>query len=198
VKRTQARRQADLAVCQAMADAMEDYLLGERLFRQLIVPTPLGTRQPKMTIGGFLDLYRRLQAEVHELSAEEREQLRRIWETFRTMRRRYAARYANKLRRELRSNLDSWRWFLQDCAANPERCREEYPREARIRARIDLLLSEAYSQGVDVSNELDRLSELDARLRRFWRKGEFIWRGEDPSQHPPEREWYLYGGPASE
>ena len=47
-----------LAVTQAMADELTDYLMGDNLYRQLVVKTPSGTKQPKMTIGALLESIR--------------------------------------------------------------------------------------------------------------------------------------------
>ena len=43
-----------LAIAQAMVDELTDYLMGDTLYRQLMVKTPGGVRQPKMTLGALL------------------------------------------------------------------------------------------------------------------------------------------------
>ena len=51
----QQQTETTLAITQAMADEITDYLMGDNLYRQLIVKTPGGVRQPKMTISALLE-----------------------------------------------------------------------------------------------------------------------------------------------
>jgi hypothetical protein len=187
----------ELAIARAMANELESYLLSNQLFRQLVVRTPLGDLQPKMTLGAFSEHLRALRRREASLVTEQRATLDEIGKTWETMRRRYAERYADLLRQELRSQLDSWTWFLEDCLKRPGRCRDDYPTEARIRARIALLLEELGSSA-DIRSELARLASLDERLRRIWQKDRFLWPGESANVYPPDRYWFLYGYPQGE
>ncbi len=58
-----------LAITQAMADELTDYLMGDNLYRQLMVKTPGGVKQPKMTIGALLENVQSLDWERERLSA---------------------------------------------------------------------------------------------------------------------------------
>jgi len=184
----------ELAICRTMAEEMEPYLLSNQLFRQLVVRTPVGDLQPKMTLGAFLEHYRRLRRREKALSPTQRAELDRIGEVWATMKRRYEKRYMELLRQELRSQLDSWAWFLDDCLRRPNRCREDYPTEVRTRARISLLLEEL-GPDAQIYTEASRLAHLDDRLRRMWQKGHFIWPSEAADAYPPDRYWFLYGYP---
>lgn len=184
----------EFAICRTMADEMEAYLLAHQLFRQIVVHTPVGDLQPKMTLGAFIDHYRRLRRRQSALSATQQAELDRIGETWATMKRRYEGRYEELLHQELRSHLDSWNWFLDDCLRQPNRCQEDYPAEVHARARIALLLEELGPQA-ETHAEASRVSMLDDRLRRLWQKGRFIWPGEAADAYPPDRYWFLYGYP---
>ncbi len=184
----------ELAICRTMANEMESYLLSNQLFRQIVVRTPLGDLQPKMTLGAFLEHYRRLRRRQSALSPAQQAELNSIGETWATMKRRYESRYEELMRHELRSHLDSWTWFLDDCLKRPSRCQEDYPTEARIRARIALLLEEL-GPDAEIQKEKSRLAVLDDRLRRLWQRGRFIWPGETADAYPPDRYWFLYGYP---
>ena len=185
----------ELTICRTMAEEMEAYLLSDHLFRQLIVRTPLGDLQPKMTLGAFLEHYQRLRRREMALSPAQRAKLSEIGETWATMKRRYEGRYAERLHHELRSHLDSWKWFIDDCLRQPTRCCDDYPTEARARARVALLIEEI-GTGVDIKMDLSRLSALDERLRSMWEQGRFIWSDETPAAYPPDRYWFLYGHPS--
>ena len=44
-----------------MADELTDYLMGGSLYRQMMIRTPEGMKQPKMTIGALLENLEALQ-----------------------------------------------------------------------------------------------------------------------------------------
>ena len=67
-----------LAITQAMADELTDYLMGDSLYRQLVVKTPTGTKQPKMTIGALLENLELLRWEKESLSTGQQAALAAI------------------------------------------------------------------------------------------------------------------------
>ena len=183
-----------LAVTQAMADELADYLMGDNLYRQLIVKTPGGVKQPKMTVGALLENVQSLEWEQERLSAEQGRQLQAIKDRVAVERGAFAAQWRTMLRRELKALLDSWRWYLDDASRDPD-ARETYGREAHIRTRIDLVQA---ALGKDpLSTEQRReLGELDTRLRAMLHGGAYVGPRGSERRYPPGEAWWLYGQPA--
>lgn len=185
-----------LAVTQAMADELTDYLTGDSLYRQMMVKTPEGTRQPKMTIGALLEGLETLQGRRDELSPEQRDALDAIAERVDIDRNAFRDQWQSLLRRELKALLDSWKWYLDD-AARDERARENYGNEARIRTRIDLVMR-ALAGDAQVAAERKELGALDARLRGMIQPGDYIGPAGGQAHYPRGQAWWLYGKPAGE
>jgi hypothetical protein len=183
-----------LAVTQAMADELADYLMGDNLYRQLIVKTPGGVKQPKMTVGALLENMQSLEWEQERFSVEQKRQLQDIKDRIAVDRGAFGAQWRTKLRRELKALLDSWRWYLDDASRDPE-ARENYSREAHLRTRIDLVQA---ALGKDpLSTEQRReLNELDTRLRAMLHGSGFVGPRGGEDRYPADRAWWLYGQPA--
>ena len=184
----------ELLVAEAMAAELTDYLLGDRLFRQIVVQSPLGTQQPKMTLGGVLSRLQLLQFRSAALAPEERTRVERLASAVDEARRTYRAPWESFLRKEIKSNLDSWRWYMDECFRRGG-CASTYPAEVRARVRLALLFDEAVSARFDILAEQGHLRRLDSQLRNVWRDGAFLL---DPSLrglYPADRFWRLYGLP---
>jgi hypothetical protein len=104
-------------------------------------------------------------------------------------------RYQAKLARDLRSRLDTWAWYLDDCQAQGESATVHYARQVETRVKIELLLDEATQVKLDVQEERQRLRTLDQRLRADFNPGQFCWLEALAAGFPPERFWYLWGRP---
>lgn len=184
-----------LEIAEAMVAEFESYLLDESLYRQLVVKTSAGDRTPKMSAGTLLETLRDLAYadEAGRLTSEQVHRLTELKSTFEELSRRYPQAYRQKLVRELKSQLDSWRWFLQDCRDDRSRCHDEYPFEVRIRNRIALLVEVL---GDDVpAEQLARLQALDRDLKEVFVSGPFIWDRSLQDRYPEDRYWWLYGRP---
>jgi hypothetical protein len=68
---------ATLLEAEQMASELEDYLGGDHLYRQISVETPLGTRRPKMTLGGLSERVEHL-SQAEELGPNDGERLSAI------------------------------------------------------------------------------------------------------------------------
>ena len=184
----------ELLVAEAMAAELADYLLGDRLFRQIVVQSPLGTQQPKMTLGGVLSRLQLLQFRSAALAPEERTRVEGLASAVEAARRTYRAQWESFVRKEIKSNLDSWRWYMDECFRRGG-CASTYPAEVRARVRLALLFDEAVSARFDILAEQGHLRRLDSQLRNVWRDGAFLL---DPSLrglYPADRYWWLYGLP---
>ncbi len=95
-----------LAITQAMADELTDYLMGDSLYRQLVVKTPSGTKQPKMTIGALLENLELLRWEKESLSTGQQATLSTIEQKVDLDRSAFAQQWQAHLRRELKGLLE--------------------------------------------------------------------------------------------
>lgn len=185
-----------LAITQAMADELTDYLMGDNLYRQLVVKTPGGVKQPKMTIGALLENVQGLGWERERLSARQQEQLAAIEQQTDIARGAFASQWGALLRRELKALLDSWRWYLDDAGRDSD-ARENYGREAQIRTRIDLVQAELAGDPLTAEQRRD-LGDLDARLRAMLHGGGYVGPRDAENRYPASRAWWLYGRPAGD
>ena len=132
--------EAALLEAEAGARDLVDYLLSDRLFWQLSVETPLGTRQPKMTLGSLYERTDQLQA-APDLGDHDRQRLSTVVTAWDEARRRYPTQVTAKLKRELDSYLKNWTYYLDQRRQDPERWKEEYDVEVRNRRRVELVLT---------------------------------------------------------
>ena len=131
---------AKLLEAEKMADDLEDYLLSDKLFWQISVDTPLGTRQPKMTLGSLYERIQFLQEHVEELGPNDRARLARIQHAWEQAQQQFPAQWQEKLRREFKSYMHNWQYFLEQRSPNSERWAQEYKYEVRNRERARLVL----------------------------------------------------------
>ncbi|HNS01613.1 MAG TPA: hypothetical protein PKM78_04450 [Anaerolineae bacterium] len=184
-----------LAITQAMVDELTDYLMGDSLYRQLMVKTAGGVRQPKMTLGALLENMQSLEDEQVRLSAEQRRQTAAMGERIAVARASFASQWDALLRRELKALLDSWRWYLDD-AARDAAARERYPQEAHIRTRIELVQAELADDPLAAERRRE-LSQLDATLRPMLHGSGYVGPRGSENRYPAGRAWWLYGRPGN-
>ncbi len=131
---------AKLLEAEKFADELEDYLLSDKLFWQISVETPLGTRQPKMTLGSLYERIQELRAHADELGPNDRQRLAKIERAWEEAQRHFPSQWREKLRREFKSYMHNWTYFLEQRASNPERWAQDYKFEVRNRERARLIL----------------------------------------------------------
>lgn len=150
---------ATLMEAEQMASELADYLMGDQLFRQIVVETPAGLRQPKMTLGGLVERIEQLEAS-NEVGVRDRRRVQAVRDTWETIRQRYPEQVKEKLQREMKSYLHSWRYYLQERAQNPEKWKNDYDVELRNRKRVELVIR---LLGPDVPPDLkEDLDSLDS------------------------------------
>jgi len=181
---------ADLAVCQAMADEFEDYLKSDVLYWQMDAARPSGDQLPKLTISGFLERARRLQAA--SLSPTQRAALDDNIRRFERARDTNRQRYETRALHDLRGRLDAWAWYLDDYAKQPNEEAPYYAAQAHTRLVITLLLDELAGHS-EATQFAQRLFALDERLRADWTDGPFVWHSSLAHAFPREQFWWLYG-----
>ena len=181
---------ADLAVCQAMADEFEAYLKSDVLYWQMDAARPSGDQLPKLTVSGFLERARRLQAAL--LSPTQRATLDDNIRCFERARDTNRQRYETRALHDLRGRLDTWAWYLDDYAKQPNEEASYYPSRAHTRLAIALLLDELAGHA-EAAPFAQRLFVLDERLRADWIDGTFVWHSSLAHTFPREQFWWLYG-----
>lgn len=184
----------ELMVAKAMAAELPDYLLGDRLFRQIVVKTPTGTQQPKMTLGNLLGRDRLLRHFAADLDASQEQELAVVSATIEDNRRIYRAQWVGYIQKELKSYLDSWRWYIDECMRRGG-CASTYSGEVWIRTRLALLLEEADTLTVPTLTEQGYLRRFDSQLHSLWQEGSFLLEDAQRSLYPKDRYWWLYGLP---
>jgi hypothetical protein len=180
-----------LAITQAMADELTDYLMGDSLYRQLVVKTPSGTKQPKMTIGALLENLEVLRGEQAALSPTQRSTLTAIEQKVDLDRKAFAEQWEAHLRRELKGLLDSWKWYLDDAAARVD-ARENYAGEVHIRTRIEVVMR-AQAADPGLADSRRQLNELDGRLRGMMQGTAYVGPRDEKAHYPTSQAWWLYG-----
>ncbi|MCB0256039.1 MAG: hypothetical protein KDI55_20150 [Anaerolineae bacterium] len=182
-----------LDITQAMADELTDYLMGDKLYRQVMVQTPDGFKQPKMTIGALLENLQDLAWQRDALNDEQQAALDGIVEQVNIGRNAFSDSWEALLRRELKALLDSWRWYLDDVSRD-EAARENYARESRVRTRIDLV-QRALADDPQTADERKELGELDTRLKGMMQPGDYVGPAGEQAHYPRRDAWWLYGTP---
>lgn len=180
-----------LAITQAMAGELTDYLMGDSLYRQLVVKTPAGTRQPKMTLGALLENLELLRDAKAGLSQPQQAALSAIEQQVDLGRASFAQSWQAHLRRELKGLLDSWKWYLDEAGVRSE-ARESYASEVHIRTRIDVVMR-ALAADSGIADSRRQLGELDSRLRGLIQGSTYVGPRDEKSHYPQSQAWWLYG-----
>lgn len=180
----------DLQIVEAMADELEAYIVGNDLYRTLRVRTKEGEYNLQMTGADLLSRLHRLQGEWAMLSPAEQIRLdavkARADATISSLR----TRFQERLQREIKARLDSLKWFLDDCPADPQRCRIEFPFEMRHRQRVEEALKQLNYQLPEPLQHT--LHQIDTRLRQVAMPAEFLWDERWKIIFPAHPYWYLY------
>ncbi len=182
-----------LAVTEAMAKELPDYLMDDGLYRNLRVDTPEGTVQPALTPGALLENLALLRRADAGLNAEQQGRLAAAQQEVDKARRIYAEQWRARTERELKATLDSWKWYLDD-AQGSARARENYPSEVHLRTRIATLLDELGDDPA-TADARRRLENLDAHLRTMLQGSGYVGPRGAESVYPRDRAWWLYGRP---
>jgi len=180
----------DLLIVEAMASELEDYIVGNDLYRTITVRTPEGDQILQMTGADLLTRLHRLQGERTTLSSTDQTRLDTVKASVDTTINSLRGRFLERLQREIEARLDSLKWFLDDCMADRQRCRVEFPFEMRNRQRIEealKLLQYQLPEGLQAS-----LQQIDTRLRQVAQPAAFTWDEHWKSIFPPQPYWYLY------
>ena len=183
----------DLEIAEAMAHELEDYLIKDDLYKTVTVRVGRGDQMMQMTGGDLLTRLYRLQSIRNELLPDLQARVDAVTQMVHNTAYSLLGRFHDRLRREMKARLDSLKWFLDDCGAELQRCRAEFPFEMRNRQRIEEILKELSN---DVSPELMQQSQaIDQRIRTLTHSANFAWDERLKTVFPPQPYWYLYVSP---
>ena len=169
---------------QAMIAELQPYLESDVLFWQ-VQPNALGSRMPKLTIGGLLEAL--IWAEAGGAPG-----MAALRQTLNSVKALHRDRYLARAEQETRSRLNTWSGYLDDYHRAPNDAAGDYPHEVRSRLKVELLLMELEHEKRGGAERL-RATALDEIVRGSWKPGAFIWDGALTPFFPSDRFWWLYG-----
>lgn len=183
----------DLQIAETLTAELEEYLLKNDLYRTVIIRIPGHDQSLQMTGGDLLARLHRLQSVRMELSPAWQDRLDAVDKQARAIIYSLRTRFHERLQREFKARLDSLKWFLDDCASEPARCRAEFPFEMRNRQRIEEILKEL---GADAPADLaSGVRAIDQRIRLLTHATDFTWDARLQAAFPRSPYWYLYVSP---
>lgn len=188
---------ANLDLFAAMLDELEAFLASGAVVRRLVAEVDGRKVRSTMTLGRLINLADKLEQEEPGLAADERTRVRSLLARYHELRRRRAIDYRAALEHEVRSYLDSWRWYLDSLARAEGSAVDDYPSEVWLRSRLQRLMEEAEQVGLDLTVEKQRLSELDKKLRQMVEPGPFLGAADGAVVPSAEEHWWLFSRPRS-
>jgi hypothetical protein len=184
----------DLTFARVTGEQIDEYVHTEVLYYPIGAMD--GMQMPQLTIGMWLETLWRLKALATLLKADEQAILNEAQAKVQRIRSRVPDLYKEKARREFKSRLDVWGWYLDDVLARepaaipPEG--QAYATQVHVRFKLELLKEDV----TQMQDQMMRLTSNDRRLRTRFAAGPFVWEPELSPQAPAESYWWLYGRPA--
>jgi hypothetical protein len=179
----------DLAILRKMAEELPDYLMSDVLFWQMEAPS----NRPKLSLGQMLLTRSRLQAAGDRLDAAQRAERDATEQEIEAILAGRQVAAERKAEQELRSRLNLWQRYWEDCREEPRNCADYYPQEVTQRTIAELLLREF--PRIAESPEARPLNAVDALARARLQGNRFVWSPELQSGFPEAQFWFLYGLP---
>jgi hypothetical protein len=187
--------QVDVEILAAGIVQLPAYLRSSAVARPIVVTVAGQTYRPGISIGFLLDLMGDLKRRAPDLDPELAARIAPLAREFEVTRAMDAAAYADHLQRELKSQLDGLKYYLDDLTRAKGDPGADYPAEIRARTRIALLLAEADARGVDTASARARLAELDRTLEALVEPGPYCGPPEQAAHYPERDHPWLYRRP---
>jgi hypothetical protein len=183
----------DLVIAEAMTAELENYIVADEVYRTVIVRTPEGDQNLRMSGGDLLARFHRLHNETEALTPGERQRLDAAQQRADATIYSLKTRFHQRLQREMKARLDSLRWYLDELGEDKQAAAGNFPFEMRNRQRIEEIVKRL---GNDVPEELKtQLLQTDRRIRQVGRSAGFTWDPRVQHIYPQETYWYLYMRP---
>lgn len=181
----------DLKVMRAMVDQIQPYLASD------VSRWDMGAAgMPPMTIGGILMRRNRLYAVSSLLTTDQRRILDEAGQLFNAALVEKVVRFEQRAHDDLHARLREWTNYLRDLPSRSAARPENYAYTADTRVVIGVLMDELREPPYQLEPRIPGdVAIVDRRLQSLWNEGPFIWDTAWAMAYPPDRYWYLYGGP---
>ncbi len=166
---------------------LEDYLLGNLVYRQVRIEDKGQFLQHLMSLGDFLEHRAVWEALISLKPSEFTSADFELAKAGEDLLRTFGARTMILAQREFKARLDSLRWNLESWSDEGNFSPTLYATEMAQRSRLQRL-GEMYGWP---SGDGD-LQSADARIKAMTKEGDFIWNLEFASAFPPDSYWFLY------
>lgn len=171
----------------AMASNLTPYLYEKEVFGEL------GGSLPKLTIGGLLLRLHQLEHLAPTLSPDQQSRIHDARINFEETRAEWAVHYEEKVLQEMESRLNAILYYLDECAKQEADCAAGWLNEAEKRTIIAHLHDIATQDDFLTSEISQLLAQVDGKIRRHFRTGDFLWDAILQDAYPHEDFWWLYG-----
>ncbi len=184
----------DVIFAQVTGEQFDEYIHVEVLYYP--IGAIHGVQMPQLTIGVWLETLWRLKTFAAQLSSTDQKVVDEAQVMVQRIRARVPELYKQKARREFKSRLDTWTWYLDELLARepgpvpPEG--QSYATQVHVRFKLELLNADV----AQMSDQVARLQMNDRRLHARFANGHFMWAPELAPYLAPEPYWWLYGHPA--
>lgn len=186
----------DLKEAQAMADALIPYVYQDQLYGKVGGGGLFsGSDMPSLTIGALLTRLRRLRAQEHLLTDDQRATLAKVETQNENVRNEWNLHYSGKLVQEANSRLKAMDSFFTECEEDPRLCANVYLPEALRRTIVQELTDALVRYDLPVDDLNRSIRQVDGKLRRYTEPNEFVWAKELEAVYPRENYWWLYAKP---
>lgn len=181
--------QQELHTLTVMASQLTPYVYENEVYGNL------GKQFPQLTVGAILLRLYRLETILDDLDATQQNKVQEVRQQLETARYEWQNHYIQKIQREIGARLNTIIWFLDDCADSAAGCASGWSGAAEKRSIVAHLIDEA--KNLD-SYELElraAVSDVDTRLRGFYKTGNFIWDERLQQAYSRDEFWWLYYSP---
>jgi len=183
----------DLEIAEAFVAELDNYIIKDDLYRTVFVRTGEGEINLQMTGGDLLARLHRLQGEADALLADEQRRLATAQHEADRIIHSLKTRFHQRLQREMKTRLDSLRYYLDELDDDRQAAGSNFPFEMRNRQRIEEIVKQL---GRDATGDLlTQLRQIDNRIRQVGKPSDFTWDARVRRVYPQERYWYLYMRP---
>ncbi len=168
-----------------MIEQLGAYVSSSAAFRPIVVESERGPRHMTLTLGLLLQ----------SLASAEHPDAASLEAKLDAVRTEQAERWADKIRKEIRSAANLWCASIDDLERSDGGA--NWRNEAMRRTRAQRLIEDAKSYAIDVSAEVERLIACDQRAKRLVGPSPFILDAALEAAHPRDSYWWLYARPGA-
>jgi hypothetical protein len=184
------RLREDLRILEAMAHDMDEYLRSQTLF------WPLSPSLPRLTLGGYLMRWHRLDLLAGLLDEEERARLKATQEQFSAALVEKIVRFEQRAHEELHARIRQWSEYLKELRRPSLGAGDYYSSAVEPRVMIAALLDKLQMPPYELDrNVAEQVRIYDNMLHNHWQTGDFVWFEEWKLAYPRYHYWWLYGRP---